>query len=62
MGVAATLLLLLPSAAGAAGVFDNLVLSPRARALGGAFVALSDDEIAVFTNPAGLAGQDKIGV
>lgn len=62
LGVATALLLLLPSAAGAAGVFDSLVLSPRARALGGAFVALSDDETAVFTNPAGLAGQDEIGV
>jgi hypothetical protein len=49
-------------AAQAAGVFDNLVLSPRVRALGGAFVALSDDEMAVFTNPAGLADQDGLKV
>lgn len=55
-------LLLLPCAAGAAGVFDNLILSPRARAMGGAFVALSDDETAIFTNPAGLAEQEKTGV
>jgi len=53
--------LLLPGVAGAAGVFDNLVLSPRARAMGGAFVALSDDETAVFTNPAALSMQDEIG-
>ncbi len=58
----AVALLLLPSLAGAAGVFDNLVLSPRARAMGGAFVALSDDETALFTNPAGLADQEQIGV
>jgi len=57
----AVLLLLAPCAAHAAGVFDNLVLSPRVRALGGAFVALSDDESAVFTNPAGLAEQEEFG-
>ncbi len=54
--------LVLPGVAGAAGVFDNLVLSPRARAMGGAFVALSDDETAIFTNPAALAMQDEIGI
>jgi hypothetical protein len=53
---------LVPVVAQAAGVFDNLVLSPRVRALGGAFVALSDDEMAVFTNPAGLADQDDLKV
>jgi hypothetical protein len=58
----ALLFLLAPCAAQAAGVFDNLVLSPRVRALGGAFVALSDDEMAVFTNPAGLADQEDIKV
>lgn len=57
----ATVLLLVPCVAGAAGVFDNLILSPRARALGGAFVAISDDETAIFTNPAGLAGQENMG-
>jgi hypothetical protein len=62
IALAALAILLLPAWAGAAGVFDNLVLSPRARALGGAFVALSDDETALFTNPAGLASQEKIGV
>jgi hypothetical protein len=55
-------LLLAPCAALGAGVFDNLDLSPRARALGGAFVALSNDETAIWTNPAGLAEQDGIGV
>jgi hypothetical protein len=59
---AAVPLLLAPVAAEAAGVFDNLVLSPRVRALGGAFVALSDDEMALFTNPAGLADQGKVMV
>ncbi len=54
--------LVLPGVAGAAGVFDNLILSPRARAMGGAFVALSDDETAIFTNPAALAMQDEIGI
>ena len=58
----AVALLLMPVVAGASGVFDNLILTPRARALGGAFVALSDDETAVFTNPAGLAEQSTIGV
>ena len=58
----AVLLLLASGAAQAAGVFDNLVLSPRVRALGGAFVALSDDEMAVFMNPAGLADQEKVRV
>ncbi|MBD3347612.1 MAG: hypothetical protein GF400_00250 [Candidatus Eisenbacteria bacterium] len=59
--LAALAALLVPSWAAAAGVFDNLVLSPRARAMGGAFVAVSDDETAIFTNPAGLAQQDKFG-
>ncbi len=60
--VAAMAVLLVPSAAYSEGVFDNLILSPRARAMGGAFVAVSDDETAIFTNPAGLAGQSTIGV
>ena len=46
----AVLVLLAPGVAQAAGVFDNIVLSPRVRALGGAFVALSDDATALFTN------------
>ncbi len=60
--LAVVAVLLAPSWACAAGVFDNLILSPRARALGGAFVAVSDDETAIFTNPAGLAQQENIGV
>lgn len=59
---AAVAVLLMPCVAGAAGVFDNLILTPRARAMGGAFVALSDDESAIFMNPAGLAEQDAVGV
>lgn len=62
IAVAAVTLLLTPCLAGAEGVFDNLILTPRARAMGGAFVAMSDDESAVFTNPAGLADQTEIGV
>ena len=58
----ALVLLLVPCVATASGFFDNLVLSPRAQAMGGAFVALSDDETAVFTNPAALALQDGRGV
>jgi hypothetical protein len=60
--VATVAALLVPCVAGAGGVFDNLILSPRARAMGGAFVAVSDDETAIFTNPAGLAEQEAIGV
>jgi hypothetical protein len=60
--LAVVAVLLAPGLASAAGVFDNLILSPRARAMGGAFVAVSDDETAIFTNPAGLAQQENIGV
>ena len=62
IAVAAVAVLLVPCVVHAEGVFDNLILSPRARAMGGAFVALSDDETAIFTNPAGLADQASIGV
>jgi hypothetical protein len=62
IAVAAMAALLVPCAAHAEGVFDNLILSPRARAMGGAFVAVADDETAIFTNPAGLADQTAIGV
>jgi len=62
IALAAIVIILAPAWAGAAGVFDNLVLSPRARAMGGAFVAVSNDETAIFTNPAGLAQQDRIGL
>lgn len=60
--IAAMAVLLVPCEGFAEGVFDNLILSPRARAMGGAFVAVSDDETAIFTNPAGLADQNSIGV
>ena len=60
IAVAAMAVLLVPCAAHAEGVFDNLILSPRARAMGGAFVAVSDDETAIFTNPAGLADQAAV--
>ena len=62
IAVAVMAVLLVPCAVRAEGVFDNLILSPRARAMGGAFVAISDDETAIFTNPAGLADQASIGV
>ena len=42
-------------AAPAHAVFDDLELSPRARALGGAYAGLSGDASAIFYNPAGLA-------
>ena len=62
IAVAAVAVLLVPCAAYAEGVFDNLILSPRARAMGGAFVAVSDDATAIFTNPAGLAEQATIRI
>ena len=51
----ATLLALvcLPAPAGAA--FDDIEVSPRARALGGAWAALGGDEYAALHNPAALA-------
>lgn len=45
-------------------VFDDLELSPRARALGGSYAGLSSDAYAIFYNPAGLAnleGRDLRG-
>ena len=39
----------------AGAVFENIDPSPRTRAMGGAFAALSDDGCAVFYNPAGLS-------
>lgn len=38
----------------AEAVFDDLEYSPRARAMGGAYAAISDDASALFYNPAGL--------
>ncbi len=42
------------SAGGASNVFLRSELSPRASAFAGAFTAVSDDENAIFYNPAGL--------
>ncbi len=39
----------------AAASFDNVSVSPRARAMGEAGVALADDAFAPYFNPAGLA-------
>ena len=47
-----TIILLVSAALNA--VFDDYEPSPRARALGGAYTAISDDAGAVFYNPAGL--------
>lgn len=44
-----------------AGIFD-LSTSARAAGMGGAFVALADDESAVFYNPAGLGWLHNIGL
>ena len=38
-----------------AAIFDEYEPSPRARGMGGAFIAISDDQMAVFYNPAGLS-------
>lgn len=60
--VAAGLWLVL--AAPAHAVFDDLEMSPRARALGGAYAGLSGDAQAIYYNPAGLAaleGRDLRG-
>ncbi len=40
-----------------AQVTNSLVRQPRTMAMGGAGIALADDEYALFQNPAGLAGQ-----
>ena len=62
IAVAVMAVLLVPCEGFAEGVFDNLILTPRARAMGGAFVAMADDETAIFTNPAGLAEQSSVSV
>lgn len=46
--------LLLGLAPAAHAIFDDLELSPRARALGGSYASLSDDAAGVHYNPAGL--------
>lgn len=45
-------------AAQAHAVFDDLEVSPRARALGGSYAGVSGDAYSVFYNPAGLADLD----
>lgn len=40
----------------AAAIFDNVDISPRARGMGDAAVAVADDAFAAYFNPAGLAG------
>jgi hypothetical protein len=52
--VAFALALLLPAAARAH--FEQMILSARSAALGGAFVAIADDPTAVGDNPGGLCG------
>lgn len=44
------------SALPAAASFENIAVSPRARAMGGGAVAVADDAYAPYFNPAGLAG------
>ncbi|MCF7814772.1 MAG: hypothetical protein K9N40_09865 [Candidatus Cloacimonetes bacterium] len=47
-------LLIIATALQLAAIFDDYEPSPRARGMGGAFYATSDDANAVFYNPAGL--------
>ncbi len=47
--------------ANVAGIFE-LATSARASGMGGAFVAIADDENAIFYNPAGLGWIDNISV
>jgi hypothetical protein len=49
------LVVMLPSFGGAAAPIFEMGVSARAMGLGSAFVAIADDESAVFYNPAGLA-------
>jgi hypothetical protein len=56
--------LVLAAASEGRAVFDDLELSPRARALGGSYASLSADAYAIFYNPAGLVnveGRDLRG-
>lgn len=53
--VAAGLAFLAPAGA-SAGYYPTLYTATRANSMGGAFVAVADDEEAIFMNPAGLAG------
>lgn len=52
-------LFFLPLSAGAESALRELYQGARAQAMGGAFVAVADDEQAIFMNPAGLAGIQK---
>lgn len=45
----------------ARAAFENLMVSPRARAMGDASVAVSDAPFAAILNPAGLAGLEAKG-
>jgi hypothetical protein len=45
-----------------ANEFQPLFRGARAQAMGNAFTAVADDELAVFFNPAGLAGVQKISI
>lgn len=60
--VIATVLALTTALPGVAWpAFDDVEVSPRARALGCAWAALGHDAYAVFHNPAGLAWADALG-
>jgi len=58
-GLAATLAAMV--AAPARAVFEDVEVSPRARALGGSWAGLGGDEYAPFHNPAALAWSEGIG-
>ncbi|MBK6898795.1 MAG: hypothetical protein IPH09_05875 [bacterium] len=47
------------AASTAQAAFENVDISPRARAMGGTAVAVADDAFAPFFNPAGMAGQTR---
>ena len=55
----ALFLFLIFSSVAEAQVTNSLIRQPRTMAMGGAGVALADDEFALFQNPAGLAGQNS---
>ena len=52
-------LLMFPAWAHAQQGVESLIRMPRLTAMGGAGVGLADDEYALFTNPAGLAGLES---
>lgn len=55
LAAAALLVALAPCPASASSI-QPLYLGTRSAAMGGAYIALADDEQAIFANPAGLAG------